>query len=143
METKKNQEGLTGIPSGFTNLDRLTSGWQPTELIILAARPAMGKTAFVVSALRNAAVDHGKPVAIFSNYLSIKAELDKIPPRKNVTVDLSQARLVDHTVMERLHDYETDYMRVDGQFHVVGLHNHKRNSGHPMCTHTLPRKAQD
>lgn len=43
MEIKKNQEGLTGIPSGFTNLDRLTSGWQPTELIILAARPAMGK----------------------------------------------------------------------------------------------------
>ena len=44
METKKNQEGLTGVPSGFTALDRLTSGWQPTELVILAARPAMGRS---------------------------------------------------------------------------------------------------
>ena len=71
LEVKKNnKDGLTGIPSGFSALDRLTSGWQPSELTILAARPAMGKTAFVVSALRNAAVDFGQPVAIFSLEMS-------------------------------------------------------------------------
>ncbi len=71
LEAKKHlQDGLTGIPSGFSGLDRLTSGWQKSELIILAARPAMGKTAFVVSALRNAAVDFGHAVAIFSLEMS-------------------------------------------------------------------------
>lgn len=71
LENKKGQkDGLTGVPSGFTRLDRVTSGWQKSDLIIIAARPAMGKTAFVMSALRNAAVDHGKPVAIFSLEMS-------------------------------------------------------------------------
>lgn len=71
LERRREQkDGLTGVPSGFTQLDRLTSGWQPTELVILAARPAMGKTAFVVSSLRNAAVDFGMPVAIFSLEMS-------------------------------------------------------------------------
>src|SRR6478752_3744987 len=71
LEVKKNQkEGLTGVPSGFTALDRITSGWQPSDLIILAARPGMGKTAFVVSAMRNAAVEFKKPVAIFSLEMS-------------------------------------------------------------------------
>lgn len=71
LEVKKNQkDGLTGIASGFSALDRITSGWQPTELVILAARPGMGKTAFVVSALRNAAVDFQHPVAIFSLEMS-------------------------------------------------------------------------
>ena len=67
LETKRqHKDGLTGIPSGFTGLDRVTSGWQKAELVIIAARPGMGKTAFLLSALRNAAVDHGYPVAIFS-----------------------------------------------------------------------------
>lgn len=66
LESKKNnKDGLTGIASGFTALDRITAGWQKTELVIIAARPAMGKTAFVLSALRNAAVDFQQPVAIF------------------------------------------------------------------------------
>ncbi len=71
MEIRKTQkDGLTGVPSGFTSLDRVTSGWQKSDLVIIAARPAMGKTAFVLSVLRNAAVDHNKPVAIFSLEMS-------------------------------------------------------------------------
>ncbi|GAA4432737.1 replicative DNA helicase [Ravibacter arvi] len=71
LEAKKNQpDGLTGVPSGFSALDHLTSGWQPSELIILAARPGMGKTAFVLSTMRNAAVDYKKGVAIFSLEMS-------------------------------------------------------------------------
>lgn len=67
---QKHTDGLTGVPSGFSELDRVTSGWQPSDLVIIAARPGMGKTAFVVSAMRNAAVDFGKPVAIFSLEMS-------------------------------------------------------------------------
>lgn len=63
----KNQDGtLSGMPSGFTELDRITSGWQNSDLIIVAARPGMGKTAFAISLMRNASVDFGLPVAFFS-----------------------------------------------------------------------------
>ena len=61
---------LTGIPSGYTKLDRITAGWQPTDLIITAARPSMGKTAFVLSMARNMAVDHKCGVALFSLEMS-------------------------------------------------------------------------
>ena len=67
---KDRKDGLSGIPSGFTNLDRVTSGWQRQNLIIIAARPGMGKTAFVTSMLRNAAVDFNIPVAMFSLEMS-------------------------------------------------------------------------
>lgn len=63
-------DGLTGVPSGFTGLDRMTSGWQPSDLVIIAARPAMGKTAFVLSCARNAAVQFKKPVVVFSLEMS-------------------------------------------------------------------------
>jgi replicative DNA helicase len=62
--------GMVGVPSGYTVLDRMTNGWQPANLIILAARPAMGKTALVLSMARNMAVDHNKGVAIFSLEMS-------------------------------------------------------------------------
>lgn len=62
--------GVTGVESGFTSLDRITSGWQRSDLVIIAARPAMGKTAFVLSVARNAAVEFNKPVAVFSLEMS-------------------------------------------------------------------------
>ena len=71
VETAANQTaGVTGVPSGFTELDRVTAGWQKSDLIIIAARPAMGKTAFVLSMARNAAVMFNKPVAFFSCEMS-------------------------------------------------------------------------
>jgi replicative DNA helicase len=69
-EAGKREDALVGIPSGFTKLDRLTSGWQKSELTIIAARPSMGKTAFALSMARNMAIDHGKKVAIFSCEMS-------------------------------------------------------------------------
>ncbi len=69
-EAGKREDALVGIPSGFTRLDRLTSGWQKSELIIIAGRPSMGKTAFALSMARNMAIDHGKNVAIFSCEMS-------------------------------------------------------------------------
>lgn len=63
---KDHKDGLSGVPSGFTQLDRITSGWQPNALIIIAARPGMGKTAFALSAARNAAVLGNRGVAVFS-----------------------------------------------------------------------------
>jgi replicative DNA helicase len=69
-EAGKRKDSLSGTPSGFTRLDRLTSGWQNSDLIIIAARPSMGKTAFVLSMARNMAVDHNRPVAFFSLEMS-------------------------------------------------------------------------
>ena len=67
-ENRKKTDDITGVPSGFAALDRLTAGWQKTDLIILAARPSVGKTAFALNLAMNAAMNAGKqfPVAVFS-----------------------------------------------------------------------------
>ncbi|MDO6744568.1 replicative DNA helicase [Tenacibaculum soleae] len=64
------QEGMSGLATGFTKLDALTSGWQPSDLIIIAARPGMGKTAFVISMAKNMAIDFNHAVAVFSLEMS-------------------------------------------------------------------------
>lgn len=102
-EKRKQADGLTGVPSGLVALDRVTSGWQKSDLVILAARPAMGKTAFVLSCMRNAAVDFNKGVAIFSlemsslqlvnRLISSEAELDSEKIKKGSLEDYEWAQL--------------------------------------------------
>lgn len=104
---KKHKDGLTGVPTGFSALDRVTSGWQKSDLIIIAARPGMGKTAFVVSAMRNAAVDFHKPVAIFSlemasvqlvnRLISAEAELESEKIKKGNLADYEWQQLLHKT----------------------------------------------
>ena len=69
-EASKNTSAFNGVPSGFMAIDRVTLGWQLSDLIIIAARPSMGKTAFVLSMARNMAVDHEQGVAFFSLEMS-------------------------------------------------------------------------
>lgn len=108
LETrKKHKDGLTGVPSGFSSLDRVTNGWQKSDFIVIASRPGMGKTALIVSALRNAAVDFGKPVAIFSlemssiqlvnRLISAEAELEGDKIKKGKLADYEWEQLVHKT----------------------------------------------
>ena len=69
---QQRSDGLSGVASGFTGLDKFTLGWQESDLVIVAARPAMGKTAFVLTMARNMAVEHKTPVAFFSLEMSSK-----------------------------------------------------------------------
>ena len=66
IQRLQDSTGLSGVPSGFPSIDKITLGWQASDLIILAARPSVGKTAFVLNLARNAAVDFNMPVAFFS-----------------------------------------------------------------------------
>ncbi len=77
-EAGKSDSEFSGVPTGFTDLDRLTSGWQPADLIVLAARPSMGKTAFVLSMARNIAVDFNQGVAFFSLEMSTKSLIQRL-----------------------------------------------------------------
>ncbi|MCY7350174.1 MAG: SulP family inorganic anion transporter, partial [Cytophagaceae bacterium] len=75
--------------------------------------------------------------AVFSNWLSIKKELDAVPAGSNVTIDLSQTRLVDHSVMENLHLFEKAYNQTGGFAHVTGLDKHKPVAGHALSARKL------
>jgi len=70
IQAQQGNTGVTGVPSGFPSIDRVTMGWQKSDLIILAARPSVGKTAFALNLARNAAVDHHMPIAVFSLEMS-------------------------------------------------------------------------
>ena len=70
QEAANRESGLSGLQSGYEDLDKITSGWQNSDLIIIAARPAMGKTAMVLSMAKNMAVDYNIPIGIFSLEMS-------------------------------------------------------------------------
>jgi len=70
IQDMQSSTGLSGVPSGYLSIDQVTNGWQRSDLIILAARPSVGKTAFALNIARNAAVDHNMPVAVFSLEMS-------------------------------------------------------------------------
>lgn len=70
IEEMQDRSGISGVPSGYASIDKFTLGWQKSNLIILGARPSVGKTAFSLNILRNAAVDNNMPVAIFSLEMS-------------------------------------------------------------------------
>lgn len=103
-------DGLTGVPTGFTDLDRLTSGWQPSDLIIIAARPGMGKTSMVLAVALNAARDFNKGVALFSlemastqlvqRLISMEAEIAGSKMRNGKLEDYEWQQL--QTTVERL-----------------------------------------
>ena len=108
LESKKSKkDGITGVPSGFIDLDNITSGWQPSDLIIIAGRPSMGKTAFVLSMMRNASIDHNMPMAIFSlemsslqivnRLISSEAELDSDKIKKGNLKDYEWQQLLHKT----------------------------------------------
>lgn len=87
IERAKNSEtGVSGIPSGFTSIDRITNGWQRSDLIIAAARPSMGKTAFVLTMARNITIEHKIPVAFFS------LEMDAVQLIRRLIVSESKIR---------------------------------------------------
>jgi len=72
------KQAITGVPSGFAELDALTSGFQPSDLIIIAARPSMGKTSLVMNAVQNAAIEFGVPALVFSLEMSKESLVERL-----------------------------------------------------------------
>jgi replicative DNA helicase len=76
LELQMRDDSLSGVPTGFPELDRITGGWQPTDLIILAARPSVGKTAFVLNLILNAVLNAEKPTGVL--FFSLEMSTDQI-----------------------------------------------------------------
>ncbi len=112
----ENPSEITGVPSGFTDLDKMTSGMQPGDMIVVAGRPSMGKTAFALNIAEHVGVDLGLPVAIFS--------LEMSGSQLAMRLLSSVGRLDAHRVRTgRLSDDEWDKMTVAlGKLHAAPIH---------------------
>ena len=106
IQKMQSVEGFNGVPSGFPSIDRITLGWQPSDLIILAARPSVGKTAFSLNLVRNAAVDHHMPVAFFS------LEMSAIQLAKRLMTSESELPADKIKGGSKLEDYEWEQLEI-------------------------------
>jgi replicative DNA helicase len=107
LSKMKNKSASSGVPSGILSLDRVTDGWQASDLIIIAARPGMGKSGLAATIIRNAAVDFNLPVALFSlemssqqvvnRLISMESELDGDIIKKGNLADYQWQQLVSKT----------------------------------------------
>jgi replicative DNA helicase len=104
QEQRESSEDLTGIPSGFRDLDSITGGWQKTDLIILAARPAVGKTAFALNLVMNAAMNKSKPTAVA--FFSLEMSAGQLVKRMLSCVTdvllekITKGNLADHEIVQ-------------------------------------------
>ena len=111
-QLQQHKGAVTGVPSGFVDLDEMTSGWQKSDLVIVAARPAMGKTSFVLNMAMNSGIDHGQSVGIFSlemskeqlfmRMITSEARVDAHRFRGGFLGEQDYARLVE--AFARMHD---------------------------------------
>jgi replicative DNA helicase len=104
-KARANDSGVSGIPSGFVDLDKVTGGWQRSDMIVLAARPGMGKTAFVLTMARNVAVDKGIPCAVFSLEMSsIQLVQRLISAETEISSDKFRKGTLEDYEYQQLHD---------------------------------------
>lgn len=106
-EARKNKDGISGIPTGFKKLDELTAGFHPGQMIVIASRPAMGKTAFILSMARNVAIEAQKAVAVFSlemdalelvnRLISAESEIESSKIKKGTLSDEEVERMYQKT----------------------------------------------
>ncbi len=81
--------------------------------------------------------------AVFSNFIALKSMLAELPEKKSISFDLSEVDLIDHTVMEFIHDFSNEYSHNGGSCSIVGLHDHEPYSDHPLATHRKKASFQD
>jgi len=79
--------------------------------------------------------------AVFSNFIGFKKRILELPQGKNIIIDFSNTRLIDHTVMENLHEIQNNYRRMGGTFEIVGLDEHAPLSTHPFASRKTGKKA--
>ena len=112
MERMVNKQEITGVPSGFPSMDRITKGWQPTDLIILAARPSVGKTAFALNLARNAVINNIRTTkaAIFTLEMSTPQVVERmISAESGVKLDnLQRGKISDRELSELRNKCEID-----------------------------------